>query len=958
MTATWYFYYQLAGCDIWRPALATARAQTLHDKKPRYMTVLDVNTNITHDTERADLDKLAYRGDLYVDIDVSVEMGGIETAIVQINTLIDKFSKLGVNPETLRIFASGSKGFHLEIPRETFLDKEPKVGIPHLPIIYKEIVHTPELYVDGIDNRVYSTGRGRQWRSLNVERENGKFKVQISLEECRDLTPEIYAEMVSRPRAIPLVQQPTYCPELAVMYATAHDQVLNRRKRIVKSKVDPAQMARWAKKPPTELQHLLAGNSIKDGAGFHPIAIQVALAATTLGWSVDEMIERAQGLIENHRGDGNRYDSPGKRRRELVRLWYYYQGGSGSYYEFALTPIRSLLDVQAAAPVDDYDMDMPAAEAEAEEEELHDIVLTAGVKVRRTGIFKTVEGNEVKASAIGFGDITQLYDSENNETLGYQADMFLDGRKLGNRLMTLNLFSSRQNFQGFALANGGASVHLSDAQVVGMAELFRNKSMKTDNRIYLVSREGMDYIRQQNGKVHAIYVSHDNFYCNPGDDTPRRYALKSVGRDAQPIESDILDAEEVSGTQEELEFIRHLLKSNKTDIVARLLGWFTAAFISQAIRLWKNQFPLLHIYGTAGAGKTKTVELYSNLHFHYRKPEIEAAASLTNFAMKTRLAASASIPVIWDEVKFHEMALHQKNNITQYLRNNYAAVKTSAGTLRKETGQTHVDLREYRNSAPLVFIGETMETETAIAERYVAVALTKQDRAHTTESFEHCHERRHLLGRIGKSLIQSAMNLDRDEMGKTIKEYEKVVGKSINGSSSDDSRRIFNYAVTLYGLDFFRDTIEPAFPGEFGETLEDMKKALLSTIRGDLPTNMSEASKVLDTFAYLSKTETAEQYRLTFGQDYTTTADTVDIKLRTCFTKYQQYCRSVGNAPLFPSYEKFVAGMRKYPATMDEHCLDNDTLKDTLRVDVFRFSAKVLHQEGLDLFRGQDGALK
>jgi len=42
-----------------------------------------------------------------------------------------------------------------------------------------------KLYVDTLDLRVYSAKRGRMWRTPNVQRENGKYKVPISLGEAR-----------------------------------------------------------------------------------------------------------------------------------------------------------------------------------------------------------------------------------------------------------------------------------------------------------------------------------------------------------------------------------------------------------------------------------------------------------------------------------------------------------------------------------------------------------------------------------------------------------------------------------------------------------------------------------------------------------------------------------------------------------------------------------------------------
>jgi hypothetical protein len=551
---------------------------------------------------------------------------------------------------------------------------------------------------------------------------------------------------------------------------------------------------------------------------------------------------------------------------------------------------------------------------------------------------------------LGFGDVEQLIDVDLHEVVGYRADAYLDGRKVGQRLMPLNVFTSKQAFQGFALANGGASVQITDAMVTGMAEIFRRKAMTTGRKIHLVGREGLDYIRQSDGSVHAVYVSHEEEFVHAPNGDKKIYSLRTAGRDTSPIESDLMHAPALADTPEMRHFLNRLFRINKRDTVAKLLGWFTACFYSQAIRLRRAQFPLLHVYGTAGAGKTKTCQLLSHLHYYLKPPEISMATTLTGFAMKTRLASSASIPLIWDEVKFHEMNIHTKNMITQYLRNNYVAAKSEAGQLRKETGQSYVDLRSYVNGAPLAFIGETMETESAIMERYVAIGRTKQDRGAKLD-FDACFSERERLGSVGKAIVAEALVVDLAEMYDKLAAYELAVQEVMPGNSSDESRRVFNYAVTLLGLEKFGDTLSTVFGDAYKVMVEDLKTAVLATVAGDLPKNMSESSKVLDTLAFLTKAETDDQYRLLYGTDYTVAGKYVDLKLQNCFNKYLKHCRNLGLSPLFPEYGRFVAGMKKYPATVDTMCINNENLKDTARVDVFRFDLEILSDEGVDSFR-------
>jgi hypothetical protein len=84
----------------------------------------------------------------------------------------------GVDLQAVRMFATGGRGYHIEVPQEIFLPKPAKPGIPRLPLIYREMAY--ELYVDPLDLRVYSTRKGRMWRTVGVKRENGKFKVPIT----------------------------------------------------------------------------------------------------------------------------------------------------------------------------------------------------------------------------------------------------------------------------------------------------------------------------------------------------------------------------------------------------------------------------------------------------------------------------------------------------------------------------------------------------------------------------------------------------------------------------------------------------------------------------------------------------------------------------------------------------------------------------------------------------------
>jgi hypothetical protein len=88
----------------------------------------------------------------------------------------------GLEPHGLRFYASGGKGFHVEIPAK-FLDAED--GDPYLPLIYRRLAASwkERFSLTTLDLSIYSMGKGRMWRLPNIKRENGRHKIPLTLEE-------------------------------------------------------------------------------------------------------------------------------------------------------------------------------------------------------------------------------------------------------------------------------------------------------------------------------------------------------------------------------------------------------------------------------------------------------------------------------------------------------------------------------------------------------------------------------------------------------------------------------------------------------------------------------------------------------------------------------------------------------------------------------------------------------
>jgi hypothetical protein len=252
-----YVYYQNDADGPWTHAPANDRDYVLVEIKPRYMTVLATSVRaawgekVTLEAKR----NARYLGPLYFDWDS--RNGDLQTVIAEINWFLDKLVRLGVNVKYIRLYCSGSRGFHAEIPPEAFMSTVPPEGIVALPAMYKEMMFA--LCTDSMDTNVYSGGRGRMWRVPNVRRENGKYKVSVTPEEVRTMTPERYEELISVPRPLPMWLAPEYCPALAEIYEDAAKRVAaheGRRRGSARSASAPGRRAPQSEAADTAVQFI------------------------------------------------------------------------------------------------------------------------------------------------------------------------------------------------------------------------------------------------------------------------------------------------------------------------------------------------------------------------------------------------------------------------------------------------------------------------------------------------------------------------------------------------------------------------------------------------------------------------------------------------------------------------------------------------------------------------------
>lgn len=947
MSDTWYFFYQMEAKSTWTLALASERDRINQEVKPELNTVLDVNCSFDTDMSSEDYDKVKYKGPMYFDFDSQ----DLEEVIPEFQQLLTNLKAKGCNLNALRLYASGGKGFHIEMPATMLMAKVPPHGIQSLPLIYREVAH--ELFVNTLDLRVYSTKKGRQWRCPNVKRTNGNHKVQITVDEAMSMTPDLYHDLIKHPRPLFPVEDAVFTPDLALIYSKAREKVdkaLNNRK---KRKKQPDELARFKGDWPETLRTILQGQGLKDKVGWNYLCVQLAVTADALGKTEDQLLEDAQVLIESYAGDSERYGTVAKRKLELRNKFRYFSGNP--CYEFSVGGVLSLVD-KGTAEVSDLNLgeyvpeEGEEEEKEGAEEGSNDADLpTKQVRINSHGMFSRTDFGWKNICHVGLHDPVLLM-MPDGKHVGYDVEVLVNSKSKGRHMLDLKVLATKASLHNFAMTFN-ASFRGTDMDAAHTIDLMRHKVESKSNVSLVTQVEGIDLILPPEAKSEEdleIIWSSVHGVVTTGK---HRYTFKPLNTQSGTYQSDLYNAQTLSNSEEDRQMIRDLLRINSPHNLARILGWFGATFLCPVLRRHYSQFPLLQIYGSASAGKSKTIALVSHMYYNLQKPKIVQASGMTKYPVLAAVSSSCSIPLVIEEMRARLMrAGGMWEFIINTMKSNYDGHDMARGSLGSDKGSAPV-VNDYANTAPICFTAEEQNGEVAIQERSVMVCMTKGDREGRKDVYERLLARATNLGRLGKAMLLNALALNIPAFLAEFNEVHNELVDRLGPKAEGRDRPVYNLAVTLIGLRFMHAAIKEAMGDEFDEEFSLMSEVVLDHVEEFVPQNMSESARVLDTLAQLTKIHEI-QFKLERNRDYTVdeAAMTVDIKLKPAYAKYMKYIRSLGLQPLFENDAAFIAAMNRYEGTVQRACPDSAIFDNPFEA-IFRFSIQTMERDGIEPFK-------
>ena len=344
---------------------------------------------------------------------------------------------------------------------------------------------------------------------------------------------------------------------------------------------------------------------------------------------------------------------------------------------------------------------------------------------------------------------------------------------------------------------------------------------------------------------------------------------------------------------------------------------------------------------------------------------MKSASGSTNFALDMHASTSTSAPLILDEYKPREMRVikGRYEKVKDLLKASYIAGDVGErGTLNKAS-DSPLSVIKSKATAPIVFLAESIEMETAIFERSVTVQFSQSHQTrHRAAAFHRLHdEEHHVLSALGKAIVQAGFQLNLDTMRQDVMAIQRSLSDALPDQEDDSRKRpaerlIYNKAVIIHGLKVLQRVLHAHFGDEFDRAVDCLIQTKLKDVSGDesdmiKTMGMSELSKVLTKMATLSRAQD-QPWEFKPGQDYWLGEGYLDLKLEQSFDKYKRYCVAHAETPLFDTFPAFMQAFAAYPPVLDRNSIGSSLRDDGDTAHIPRMSLRKLNREGVGSFRG------
>lgn len=885
-------YVKGEGKEKWKLIENSEKAlQAAVQNGAHFVTVLSLD----QDVDKADPDaKINYKGPLYFDIDSADENESLTDCR---KLLLALYKQYGVNLNDLAIHCSGGKGFHVLVPAKVFSTGKAQ---PYLPQIYKTMAL--DFNLEHVDLGIYSGGKGRCFRIENVKRDTDRFKVKLTAAQIFGLPFEEIRQLTYMPgenTTFDLNKDVEYAAELAALF---------KRSDFKPAKIIPVEDAKLQQLPgdPGCIKKIVKCIDIIEGRRFNQVTMILAMYANGRGWKVADIETEAAYFIEHY--PSSVYKTL-KERRTHIKSIYSYVAHTPAY-KFNCSAVRKTVDCE-------MDCCPTCPIGVAETAEYYDPRL--GIEIANNCYFKKSDSGRTQISTfvIKPSSIVEFIDHREANEYTIYATLVADNSHQQNIVFTQPDWASKSALikrlphPAFAYIGGDSDVQ-KIFKVISQIEVPKKVGVK----VIGMHKVGKDwYFVSDKGSI-----GHDNV------------------KDDILLETDYylptnLINEDLPNTQEMSDIINNLFKFNAIDIAVPLVGWFVAAMFKERIFEFTRQFPLLFIFGAAGAGKTQTILNLKRL-FSLEMDNIKSIADVTPFTLIKSASSNNTIPLMLDEYKATTFNQYQIKMVSKLIR---AAYNNEVG----ERGTASQEIKTYYYRSPIILAGEQTVTEPAARDRIVEVHMSKDASAPHLNEF---NELKTLpLGKLGKALLMRALSISDEEIRSI---YEECF---LNISEMYVDRPRLNQAVLHTGLVLLSKLVEPyGLSDVVDKAWCDYSLQEAKTTRDEvMESRKSDVDRILEGISMMSETD--DRYQVAKDWEFSIEGDTMYINMRVVYTKYQKFAQEYKADAEPMNYTSFCKLIKKEPYFIKDSVAIKlkQGMKLCMALNTVFIERKKLHMQGL-----------
>ena len=857
-------YYQIGSKGKWILITEKRGAEKeAIDAGARKLTILSLSHEITDDTDPSTITR---SGRIYFDIDSK----NIEEATRSAIELIVKLRDLGVPDAAIRVYASGSKGFHVEVIPSVFSTSRP---IKNLHLIYKEMAL--ELYVIGMDFQVYSGGRGVCWRLPNIQRDDGRYKVPITIDELFEMTPEAYAQIVSTPRILP---KPDLDPAFK---AHGLEALMERAKTRVRTRpaqpepVPDEKLVPFREEPPPCITDMV-DYKVRPSRNFNEVSMQLGIFIARAGLD-DTLSSSLMSRIASN-GNSNTYSTPRSREDHLRGLVGYLTSTPSK--QFSCNAIRSVISTR---PCPDCDLCKVGEEEAVAGEDVGLVERPDGYYVIRANDEQRISTFILKATNVF------LEESQSGKAVrrvGATVEIMRNDELLGTTTFSETGWGSKANFKHEMKGIGNLAFYGTEDDIQRIKHITLDEDQDM-GEIVQVDSAGL-HMHRLGGKDVRVYVEPGysiNQYRVRGTHTlvDRVTAAPAVKSVEMPEDGD-------GGVTETL---KQLLQVNTPYVVSQLLGWFSSCHLKQHFMATYSQFPLLSVWGNAGSGKTSVSTLFAWLNGCNYSLEDSAVSmsSITPWAMIRYCSSTSTVPRILEEYNKSKISPHKYDQLGETMKMAWNGQVIARGALKRSSvngGGRGATVTEIPIRAPLLIVSEQAPQMPALQQRSVQVQLSPMEVRGRESHYLETLSNRNRLRQMARAMVFSALRTDVEWLEEAMKRADGLLPAALT------DRPRFSYQAILVGLRFFEKVCTDLKLGIVDE-LQALELELLSNVEDNsdaisMAKMKTEADFVMDDIgmmAQMTLNGTTEWLKL--GTHYVTVGRKLYIDLPVLFTTYKLY---------------------------------------------------------------------